>query len=571
MSQLPIESTRILDNLFQESKAYSSLEEISNLLAENKDLSNAPLLPLFACLKASGPEVVAKYLPKLSKKQRTLVLDIDLWEKDQIVPSGMYSWLQSYILAEDMDLKIEFVKREQFALFLKASFTISTFDIEDPMYPDDDNYFLTEDNQLIFEYHEDFPLVDEVKEMIRVMYSDMGVEHAYSFLFKLINDSYSQIQEDEYRIKKHRLSDYGLVDYFDALELLTPFLNENQVKNFIKKKVSATANLEKESVNQVLPEGIMKVFQEDVGPINLELEKIDNLGRLEFIQFSVIRGLNAVLSLGKGVLSSSTHMGRVSNDIKCKVKLAISYIKSIRSIEESIFNVFDFNELIKIGESLYSIERKRVKKQLAMAEFDAVGKEEFLGTVITSYLDGVFRAPCALYHPKDKSHEAVEDIVAYEKWVQKNDLVIHLLPFALTFYKNLKQLESENILNSDLYINYTVEEINFESLILSSFINYNLDLFEKKGDSKLSVTINELKDFLKKFMNGDEFVKFSSCSEVIEEYCEKFGLMEQNIDVSGYLYDLLIENFDGLDFSQLEIEEYKHVGGPIILNQDLLN
>ena len=46
-------------------------------------------------------------------------------------------------------LQYEFTKSEEFALFLKARFNMWTFDVEDPLYPDHDNYFLTDDQMFL--------------------------------------------------------------------------------------------------------------------------------------------------------------------------------------------------------------------------------------------------------------------------------------------------------------------------------------------------------------------------------------------------------------------------------------
>ena len=41
-------------------------------------------------------------------------------------------------------------------LYLKGKMSFWTFDLEEPEYPDHDNYFLTECNQLLFEFDDDF-------------------------------------------------------------------------------------------------------------------------------------------------------------------------------------------------------------------------------------------------------------------------------------------------------------------------------------------------------------------------------------------------------------------------------
>jgi hypothetical protein len=186
---------------------------------------------------------LADILPKLSSEQRQAIRDIDLWQKDTIDPEAANYWLEVYSKCQDELVQMEFIKSEDFLLAIKNQLTISTFDVEDPMYPDDDYYFLTEDNQLLIAYPEDFALVQELKEMVRKLYADIGVENAYAFLFKMIVDSYQIMEENNYQQKKERLRDFGFVDYFDSLEYNASFLSLDAINNFIKNKTISQLNI----------------------------------------------------------------------------------------------------------------------------------------------------------------------------------------------------------------------------------------------------------------------------------------------------------------------------------------
>lgn len=176
-------------------------------------------------------------------------------------PEAVYYWLDVYSKCSDDDVILEFLKSEDFLLSMKNQFDIATFDAEDPQYPDDDNYFLTEDNQLIIEYKENFNQVSELKELIRRLYSDLGVENAYAFLFKMVVDSYHIMEEQNFEEKKNRLRDYGFVDYFDALEYQAPMQSEKQIFDFVKSKKGLTADLDTVSANQTLHASSLTAYQ----------------------------------------------------------------------------------------------------------------------------------------------------------------------------------------------------------------------------------------------------------------------------------------------------------------------
>ena len=208
----------VLSKILFEAKSYNSIDDIERLVEIGTDLSQIPMQPLYVSLLATSSEQVAVLMPKLSKEQRQCLVDLDLWKKDQVDVFSFEYWIEVYSKVKDLDLVQEFVSSEDFLIYLKSRVNIYTFDVEDPMYPDHDYYFLTDDALLLVEYSEEFRFPNELKFMIRNLYDKMGVENAYSFLFKLVSDSFSILEEEQYQHKKERLREFGFVDYFDALE-----------------------------------------------------------------------------------------------------------------------------------------------------------------------------------------------------------------------------------------------------------------------------------------------------------------------------------------------------------------
>ena len=77
--------------------------------------------------------------------------------------------------------------------------------MEDPQYPEHDNYFLSDDNLLLFEYDEECSYVDEVKSLLTELYGYLGVEKAYALIFKYLSDSFYSLAEGEYQDQRTRL------------------------------------------------------------------------------------------------------------------------------------------------------------------------------------------------------------------------------------------------------------------------------------------------------------------------------------------------------------------------------
>ncbi|MBY0516009.1 MAG: hypothetical protein K2P81_03800, partial [Bacteriovoracaceae bacterium] len=179
----------ILSQLLNEAQSYKKFEDIEKLVEVGSDLSAIPVQPLFMALKASSKDQVSLILPKLSEEQRQALLDIDIWRRDEIDPAAANWWLDVYGHCADQEIRSAFAKSEDFLLSIKNQCTIQIFDAEEPEYPESDNYFLTEDNLLLVEYPEDYPYASEIKQLIKDLYTELGVEHAYTHLFKMISDS----------------------------------------------------------------------------------------------------------------------------------------------------------------------------------------------------------------------------------------------------------------------------------------------------------------------------------------------------------------------------------------------
>lgn len=560
--------------LMKESDAYNHLDQIEKYVEGSNDLSVLPVQPVYLALRKLPLEKVAEYLPKFSKEQREVFMDIDLWQKDEIDIEHFTFWLQAYSLVESDEVKHDFVTSEQFLLFLKSRFNVWSFDAEDPNYPDHDNYFLTDDNMLLLEFDENFPYVDEARSLIRHLYFELGVENAYTFLFKMVSDSFLTLQEEEYQLRKERMRDFGFVDYMDALETENPFINIDFLNLFIRKKTPATGGIDEVSKNQNLHNSSLVAFKDHFKKVIDELLKISDQKRADFLQFNFVRLINARLESQGSLKKGSVAMTRTGAQTKNLVLLGFNYIKSTEHLEsipeEGIFTLFSFSDLYKIGNSLIKFNLKDLKKALGVNEFEG-DKEAFLGDYWNDFLDNSFGVPTKFHAPKDDSAKTIIEYVEYQMWTYKTKTLIQLLPFAKKFFETLDALKKDNRLMDSFYLNYTVEDIDFEALLLSNFANFYLSSFNEANshvpNGKLGLTIDEYKTFSQGIISSEEgkFVLTPELFKKIQKFTETYGL-NQVFDFNNYLQDLLKSQLEGYDLDHMAEEDFKHIGGPIILN-----
>ena len=567
-----IKGTDPITLLMKESEAYNNLDQIEKYVEQSNDLSALPVQPIYLALRKLPFDKVAEYLPKFSKEQREIFMDIDLWNKDEIDIEHFTYWLQAYSLVESDEVKAEFVGSEQFLVFLKSKFNIWTFDAEEPEYPDHDNYFLTDDNLLLLEFDETFQFVDEVRELIRHLYYQRGVENAYTFLFKMVSDSFLILQEEEYQLRRERMRDFGFVDYIDSLEIENPFINLDFLHNFIKNKKTSTGALDEVSKNQNLHNSSLVAFKDHFKKVIDELLRITEQKRADYLQFNFIRLINSRLEFKGSLKKGSVAMTRTGAQTKNMVLLGFNYVKSERVMghflnnipEEGVFALFDFTDFYKIGNSLLKFNLKDMKKALQLNKFEG-DQEKFLGDYWSDFLDNTFDDPVKFQMKKEESAKAIIEIEEYEMWSYRLRTLKELLPFARKFYETFEVLKNEGRLQDSFYLNYTVDSIDFEALLLSSFANFLLGTYDEKNINKLGLTLDEFKSFATKVVSSEgKFVLTPELYKKIQNFTESFGL-NQVFDFNNYLQDLLKSQLEGYDYESLDLDDFKHIGGPIIL------
>jgi hypothetical protein len=563
----------LLSQILYEAQAYKKFEDIEKLVDSGMDLSMIPIQPLFVSLQTTSNDQVAQILPKLSPDQRQALRDIDIWQKDLLDPEAAFQWIEIYSKCPDENVILEYVKSEDFLLTLKNQFTVQTFDAEDPMYPDGDNYFLTEDNQLLIEYPEDFNLVQELKEMIRRLYADIGVEYAYSFLFKMVVDSYQIMEEEIYNQKKERLRDFGFVDYYEALEYNSPFFKESQLEDFIKNKKGYTSDLDSISLNQTLHASSLTSYQSGMDNLKEALRKVSDEKRQHFLQFNFVRLVNAKMTLDDALKNGSLAMSKVGNQTKQCLELGLEYVQSKLEAnkKDKVFDYFDFVDLFKVGHSLIEISKRRIKKSLSQTLFEADDFSYFLGMYWNSFLENSHEEVAKFKFDGSSKALEIRDLASYQLWNDAAETFIQALPFIQTFFASLEKLKTEGLLNDQFYLNYEVENIDFEAIMISSFINFVGGHYNESSAGKMGVTVSELKNFYHLFFTkkNEEYLIKGEEDPILREkthfFMKKFGL-ELIPRFDKYLYQIMLEQLNGYEIDGMEEEEFKHIGGPILLN-----
>jgi hypothetical protein len=81
----------------------------------------------------------------------------------------------------------------------------------------------------------------------------------------------------------------------------------------------------------------------------------------------------------------------------------------------------------------------------------------------------------------------------------------------------------------------------------------------------LGLTIDEYRNFAKKIISSDgKFILTPELFKKLNDFSTNFGLSTV-FDFNSYMQELLKAHLEGYEFENMDQEDFKHVGGPIIL------
>ncbi len=561
----------IIDLLIKESESYLDVSEIGKSIQPDANAHSLPIQPLYLGLKQSSFEVAASYLPYLSKVQREAMLNIDLWIRDSLDLESFPFWIKAYAACGNGKIRTEFMLSNQFALFLKGKFHINTFDLEEPCYPEHDNYFLTEDNLLLFEFDpdNDGAYIDDVQELIKELYSEFGVENAYVYLFKIVADGFLDFQEGEFARKSVRMKELGFVSYMDALELDSPFPSVDVMVSRLKKSNQVTPVVTNEQAIQVVHAAVMSSYSEFNQTVMDELSKIDDPIRLSFLKYDFVRLLNAKIERDMALKAGTVALASAGKSVKWILELGLDFLKSeIIKNHEPVFFRYDFRDVYRAGNTLILLKQKELRVKLFNCGFSVIEKSPFLGQYLSTIIDDSFDSPIRIASEKlATKSKKVGTYNEFLEWSAVCSFVINILPFVQRFHTQFEQMEKGGLLLDSYYLNYTVDQIDFEAVLMSSFANHLLGNYqgEKGRVKKMGLTLAEFKKFATTIMDDKgEVSSLSSTGEMIDKFIADFGFSV--IEGSWkYIFNILRRQMEGYDYANLPDLDFKHVGGPIIL------
>jgi len=544
--------------MLKETAYYDQMIKIEQMIEQEADLSSLPAQPLYYAVTQLSGEKLALCLPLMSKEQRSFLTDLSSWRKDHINIDNILNLSLVYAKCTEFEIIQEFVCTKEFLLFLKSRFNIHTFDVENPFYPDHDNYFLTEDQLFLIEFDPEFDNAGDLKFLMKNFYAKNGVKDSYDLLYSLILETHSVMEEEIYRQKVERLRDFAIVDYYEALAMTHPFQSVKQLDQFVKSaQTMKTPSLSSDHLNQTPHYDLVKVFVDNLGEIEAELLKITSTDRLDFLKFDFSRLIHASLSMEEPIDLSRLILNRTATRSRQFLKIGFFYLKQLQI--SSVFEEFNFTQIYKVGKSLFSFELKKIKKIANSAFIDFDDVNPFEGQNLRIFLDE------SRHFPVKHLNNVIDDWDSFNLWKNYTSFFEKLTPYINQYYIELKKLKESESIQDSFYLNYSVDQIDIEALLISSFINFELGLYEKANQKKLGLSIDELLEFSDRYFEDSQLKDQDSLKAQIKRFQNSFGMEVLEEQFADYFYDCLESHLRGYDFRTLDPDDFEHVGGPILL------
>ena len=176
----------------------------------------------------------------------------------------------------------------------------------------------------------------------------------------------------------------------------------------------------------------------------------------------------------------------------------------------------------------------------------------FLGTYWLNFLESSFSFPTK-----------IKDLASLKKWQMQIETFGQILPFIVSFWRTMEKIKATGGVTSDYYLNYQVEEIDFEALILSNFANFYLGYFpEGMQEQKLGIKLADYQKVVADLFPLGVIQQEQTLAE-IQRFASRFGF-DQISNFPNYVFEILREQMLGTDYTALQDVDYQYVGGPII-------
>jgi hypothetical protein len=202
---------------------------LSDLLATAETRSKIRRLPppqLFFSLKELDDEEIIRLLPHVTEEQWTAILDLDLWDKDEVSLERFVGWERHLFGCEGAVARkiLRATDPELWQLAFRRELRIFPRVEEDEFEQDlaeGRGSLVTPDGEFLIVLPGDMEKARLFHQLILKVY-ETDPDTARNWLHSSQMRTSIELEEEAYQNRRRRIEDMGFQDYFDAIEIYTP-------------------------------------------------------------------------------------------------------------------------------------------------------------------------------------------------------------------------------------------------------------------------------------------------------------------------------------------------------------
>jgi len=252
-----------------------------------------PVEELFWTVKAIGPQDAVHILSLANAEQLQFVFDLDWWHKAELRPEKIATWILLLFEAgeEAMASWLQWLKKKDETLlpailrpFIRIYKRPDDMDIQEakdelPLFTLDNVYFVSFQKEALQPIWGRFLM--KMLEVSPGLYRDV--------LETILWESEAENMENAFRLRRSRIRDWGLADYYDALDIYAP-LHGNHIR-----KVEISFFEEGRELETLLPAFVPTLYMGDYPVLRAAVEEMSGTRAMERVVQEWAGAANKVL------------------------------------------------------------------------------------------------------------------------------------------------------------------------------------------------------------------------------------------------------------------------------------
>ncbi len=330
-------------------------------------VKSLPPQELFWTLKAVSPEEAVTLLYMATPTQIQFLFDLDCWKKDRLALDRVLAWLTllfeatedkvaEWLRTVDFDFLVTIMKR--LIEVYKRPDGVDLTEARDwlPPYTLDDTYFIS------FRLDKFEPLTRRLIEIL------MEIDPAQyrDLMESVIWELPAETEEMAYRWRRARLADWGVPDYFEALDIYAP-LPPDRIRRIEPSYLPPPEEIEEAPPPAFLP----AVQTEGIDFLNQALSQITDYRQVDRLKRELAWIVNKVLMVDVGTIDDVEEAKRVLDKVAGYLNLGLEYLSG-RNPEKAveILENYFLEDIFRVAQNLIVGLRKYAREIITREGLD---------------------------------------------------------------------------------------------------------------------------------------------------------------------------------------------------------